>query len=337
MCSSGLGGPGQNTRKGVVMISRRRFLTVVATSGLFGSGLAEESNAAIQNSVDWQGRAFGTDIRIVIRDAGNQGRVALSAARDTIQRLEKLFSIYDPGSSLSRLNRDGYLDMSPEFSRLVHLADHVVELTGGLFDPTVQPLFADKLATQNKTHGPSHLNSNALVGWHKVAFDRQTIRFGSPGMAMTLNGIAQGFATDRVSEVLVGYGYDRVLVNVGEFRSGSESFSIGVENPQGDILGTLALRNGAVATSAQDGFTFEDGSSHIMLPTGPTAHNTWSVASVVADSAALADGLSTALILTPDTSLTRTLIEKGSVRSVILQDRNGQIHTFGDRLSARDG
>lgn len=319
------------------MISRRRFLTVVATSGLFGSGLAEEGNAALRASVDWRGRAFGTEIRIVIRGAGNQGRGALSAVRDTIRRLEKLFSIYDPGSSLSRLNRDGYLKMPPEFSRLVHLVDQVVELTGGLFDPTVQPLFADKLARQNKTPGAGHPVLNTHVGWHKVEFDRQSIRFGSPGMAMTLNGIAQGFATDRVSEVLSGYGYDNVLVNVGEFRSGSESFSIGVENPQGDILGSLALRNGAVATSARDGFTFEDGSSHILIPKGLTVPNTWSVASVVADSAALADGLSTALILTPDTSLTRTLIDKGSVRTVILQDRNGQIQTFGDRLSTRDG
>lgn len=320
------------------MISRRRFLTVVATSGLIGSGLAEEEvNASVRPSLDWHGWAFGAEIRIVIKDAGKQGRAALSAARDTIRRHEKLFSIYDPGSSLSRLNRDGHLKMPPEFSRLVHLVDDVVDMTGGLFDPTVQRLFADKLATQGKTGGSSRLIADAPGGWHQVAFDLQTIRFGSPDMAMTLNGIAQGFATDRVSEILSGYGFDRVLVNVGEFRSGSESFAIAVENPQGHILGTLALRNGAVATSARGGFTFEDGTSHILTPKGLTAHHTWSVASVIADSAALADGLSTALVLTPDTSLTRTLIEKGTVRSVILQDRKGEVQTFGDLKYARDG
>ena len=40
-----------------------------------------------------------------------------------------------------------------------------------------------------------------------------------PGMAITLNGIAQGYITDRVADLLRNEGFDQAMVDLGEWRA----------------------------------------------------------------------------------------------------------------------
>ncbi len=125
-------------------------------------------------------------------------------------------------------------------------------------------------------------------------------------MALTLNGIAQGYVADRVAALLAGHGLTRALIDTGEM----------VALPDGDwpvqleAGGNLALRNRALATSAPLGMTFGgDGvTSHILDPrTARPVLSTWRVVSVSAPSAALADALSTAACLTENRESLETL------------------------------
>ena len=100
------------------------------------------------------------------------------------------------------------------------------ELTGGAFDPTVQALWTLYWEHFSRPrHDPAGPSADALrtaldkVGFRHVAFDRSRIVLGRRGMGLTLNGIAQGYATDRVVALLRAEGIERSLVDMGESRA----------------------------------------------------------------------------------------------------------------------
>ena len=296
------------------MMNRRRFISIAATIAA-GTAFARQ-----ESLLRWHGVAMGADVSIDLgRASGRDGNAALAAAVDTIRRMEGLFSIYDPQSALSRLNYHGRIIPEPEFLRLIQLVNVAHALTGGLFDPTVQSLVMARL--QGKTPTAAE---RTRVGWNFVEFDAGEIRFCTPGMAMTLNGIAQGFATDRVTEVLASHGFTQTLVNIGEYRVGDRATTIGIGGAAGNIMSIEDLRQAAIATSVPGSFMLNDRSSHIMNPKNPDASPIWASASVVASTATMADAFSTALVLANGTTLAESLV-RGSAKAIILENAAGEI------------
>src|SRR5581483_9592640 len=162
-----------------------------------------------------------------------------------------LFSLYLEDSALVELNRTGILiDPAAEMVDLLAISQHYAELTGGLFDPTVQPPSAIKAAL-------------ARVGYARLSVDRNRIVMPR-GMAVTLNGIAQGYITDKMVDLLRSHGVTHSLVDMGETRAiGSRPdgrpWEIGIADP--DIVGRtetiLPVEDRAVATSGAYGFRFD--------------------------------------------------------------------------------
>ena len=270
-------------------------------------------------TVVWRGIALGADASIKLTGPRTITERALAAAVDTLARMETLFSLYDPKSSLRALNRSGRLFMPPEFARLVKEIDRVHRLTGGLFDPTVQVYFhADRLSQPE--------DFSARVGWNEVQVVGNDIVFQQPGMAVTFNGIAQGFASDRVSEVLRSHGLEDVVVDAGEIRVGAMQASIGVSNASNVRLAELVLAEEAVATTSTDALYLPDGRSHVIAPNGDREIAEWKTVCVVAPTATLADGLSTALALAPNPDMAESLVRKGLASQMILEHRDGSIY-----------
>jgi thiamine biosynthesis lipoprotein len=124
------------------------------------------------------------------------------------------------------------------------------------------------------------------------------------GMAVTLNGLAQGYITDRVAELLSRRGFSHVLVDLGENRvtgphADGSPWRIAVRDPARHerSLRELALTQGALATTEALGSSFAGTGAfgHLIAPaTGRPALDVPSV-TVQAATATLADGLSTAL------------------------------------------
>jgi len=130
-------------------------------------------------------------------------------------------------------------------------------------------------------------------------------------MAITLNGIAQGYITDRIIDCLQEAGFQHVLVQMGEFfargrRADGRLWRVGIGHPSEDgFLERTTLDNQAIATSSPVGtpLSCDDGSiaHHLFDPRSgkPGAH--WQSVSVIAGRAVVADGLSTAIaVFTPD-------------------------------------
>lgn len=294
--------------------TRRRFLCIAAA---FAAGPVATPARALPAS--WSGRGFGGDISIRLDGPPDVTGPALAAARAVLARAEALFSLHDPGSALSRLNARGRLSPVPsDLADILALSDRLHAATGGLFDPTVQPLWR-ALATGGDTAA-----ARALVGWDRVRRDNDAVQL-APGQALTLNGIAQGHATDMVTQVLASHGLTRALVNIGEYRALGGPWRLGLSDPAQGLVGTRALTSGAIATSSPAA-TLVGGHAHILHPAGlPPA---WSTVSVEAPSAALADGLSTALCLADSAAIRRLRRAFPEVARITLVAGNGDLHTL---------
>lgn len=273
----------------MTVLTRRRFLTVSACAALATPAFA----------ADWQGLIMGADARITLHGPSAQTRPALTAALARIRQLEATFSLYDPTSALSRLNAAGRLDRPPaDLVALLRLSGRVNALTGGLFDPTVQPLWQALAAGQDTA------TARAAIGWDRVAITDDRIAL-APGQALTLNGIAQGYAADAVREVLASHGLTRALVDLGELAALGGPWRVGVADPAQGLVLERGLQGNAIATSSPGAMMLGTG-GHILNPLVERAP-LWSTISVESGSAALADGLSTALCLTDRAGLQTTL------------------------------
>ncbi len=116
-------------------------------------------------------------------------------------------------------------------------------------------------------------------------------------MAITLNGIAQGYITDRIAGLLRNEGFEQAMVDLGEFRAlgnhpEGRAWRAGLRGGR-----TVGLSDNALAVSGGYGTTFEPGGRfhHIFDPANGASANALREAAVIAPRAMIADGLATAI------------------------------------------
>ncbi len=281
------------------MITRRRTLSILAGSAI----LPLLGQSAGANTRQWSGIAIGAKARIILDHKNAQSLIARAVSE--IERLEQIFSLYRSDSQLSVLNREGQL-FNPSFDliQLLTVCSSLHARTKGVFDPTVQALwslYARKYAAGKTPDANDIASARKMVGWNYVEFSPEKIFFHHPGVALTLNGIAQGFIADKIAQLLRAEGVPNVLIDTGEIAAlgtapdgGRWSVRLKEHKDQ-----TVTLNNSAIATSARLGTVFDaDGiAGHILDPRSGVSKGKWSTVSVISKSAAEADGLSTAFCL----------------------------------------
>lgn len=321
-------------------ISRRRFIRIsAAAAGLslvtFGRPVRADTTL-----VTWRGTMLGAIATMKIHHENRQEAERLiSVACAEARRLERLFSLYLEDSALVELNRTGILvDPAAEMVDLMATSQHYSEQTGGLFDPTVQPLwelYASHFSREDPDPAgpaPAALQAAlACVDYRKLWIGRDRIAMPR-GMAVTLNGIAQGYVTDKVVDLLRAHGIAHSLVDMGETRAiGSRPdgrpWEVGVADPEvvGRTETVLPIVDRAVSTSGAYGFRFDPQGrfNHLFDPaTGGCADRYRSV-TTVSRSATAADALSTAFSLMPE-DLIRSLLSHVDIERVHLIDAAGK-------------
>lgn len=296
-------------------VSRRRVIGITAAAAGMALLPLGRKALATPSAVSWRGEAMGAQATLVINHPDRAVALRLvDQVTAEVRRLERIFSLYREDSDLVKLNRQGFL-VSPatELVEILRRCNDAWRLTERAFDPTVQPLwiayqrhFSDPGAT---AAGPSRrIMEEALdrVGFDRLVYSEDRIELPVAGSALTLNGIAQGYVTDKVVDLLRGGGIEHALVDMGESRAiGSapedRPWRIGITDPSNSeaIVKVLQVADRAVATSSPSGFRFDENGrfTHIIDPrTGSTPQRYASV-SVVAREAATADALSTAFNL----------------------------------------
>ena len=334
------------------VVPRRRVLsTIAAVAGVSALGIptTDSHNPPVWR---WRGRALGAKASLGLCDPDkSRARRSINLCLAEIERLEQIFSLHRPDSEVARLNRDGVVDApSHDLVALLSEARSFTDQSRGAFDVTVQPLwqlYQSHFAPPNAPPGgPSRRaldNAVTLVGSEYLDISPNCIRLGRRDMALTMNGIAQGAITDRISDMLGDVGYESVLVELGEIRvagaPGARPWRIGLD--EGSKVVPVSMTNSAVATSAGHGTQFESSGRfhHLFDPaTGASAHSCRAV-SVFARRAAVADALSTAIAITGRDRATDLLAALGgdSARLVFNDGRvewNGQMGTSITRRRA---
>jgi FAD:protein FMN transferase len=297
-------------------LTRRRMIAIVATAA--GSAfLTGGRTVQAGDPVRWHGSALGAQVSIEIYhpDRAEALRLVDRCVLD-VRRLEQQFSLYRTDSDICALNRTGIL-VSPDADMVALLEASLLfaDLTDGAFDPTVQPLWqlhSDHFSSDRpEPEGPSRqklAETLVKVGRGGLLVSADRVALVKRGAAITLNGIAQGYATDRVVERLRGAGLSATLVNIGEIRAigarpDGAPWRIGLADPDrpGVLTETVDLVDRAVATSAGAGFRFdpEGRFTHLFDPATGRSSSLYRTVSVMAPTATEADALSTAFSLMP--------------------------------------
>ncbi|OIP15321.1 MAG: ApbE family lipoprotein [Comamonadaceae bacterium CG2_30_59_20] len=259
-------------------------------------------------SLVWQQRpllGFGTNLSLLVAHSNPAlAASALDVAVADIRHVEAQMSLFNPQSALSQLNAQGFLAQPhPDLLKVLQLAQTVSEKSQGAFDVTVQPLwavFSEAQALGRLPMADAVTQARQRTGWQHVTLDPARISFTRPDMAITLNGIAQGFAADLVQTHWRSMGIEHALINTGEWAALGESqtggdWRLGIADPRDEqkLMKNIALHGKSVATSADSQTFFSADFKHHHIFNPRTGYSPPDVASVtvVADSCALADAL----------------------------------------------
>ena len=303
---------------------RRQWLRTSLGLGavLLGSGAASTAATARSMPLVWRERAllgFGTTLwlRAAHRNPATVER-ALDAAVQAVRHVESQMSLFDPASAVSRLNREGSLrHADADLLRVLRLAQQVSARSDGAFDITVQPLWQAWDAARLDGRMPSVQSlaqARALVGWRGLVVDAGDVQLRRPGMALTLNGIAQGYAADLARERLRAHGVEHALLDAGEWAPlghgpGDRPWTLAVADPRAaggtvaseaaSAVAVLCAEGRSVATSsdAHTTFTADRRHHHIFDPRSGQSPAQLASVTVVAPSCALADALTKVLFM----------------------------------------
>ncbi|GMO40287.1 FAD:protein FMN transferase [Bradyrhizobium sp. TM233] len=321
-------------------LTRRRFIRISAAAAGLGALSPGHPARAEVAPVTWRGTMLGAVATMEIHDEDrSRAERLISLACAEARRLERLFSLYLNDSALVELNRTGVLiDPAAEMVDLLSTSQHYSTVTGGLFDVTVQPLwelYARHFGQDDADPaGPAPAEVQtalARIGSSRLTISRDRIVMPK-GMTVTLNGIAQGYVTDKVVELLRAHGISRSLVDMGEPRAigtrpDGRPWEIGIADP--DIVDrtktVLPIVDRAVSTSGGYGFQFDLRArfNHLFDPrSGGCAHRYRSV-TTVSRCATAADALSTAFSLISEDEI-RSLLPHVDIDRVHLIDGAGR-------------
>lgn len=228
-------------------LSRRRFMSITAAA------IAVAGNPADAAPVThWRGRALGAAASMQLTGlAPDKAQGIFRMVELEIARLERIFSLHQPHSQIVRLNTTGLLRRpAPEMLEVLSLSDTLHRASEGAFDPTIQPVWQAVATAGIDGTTPDILSK---CGWHRLRFDASAIRLERSG-ALTLNGIAQGYVTDRISSLLRAKGLSDVLIDMGEIAAiGPKPWQVGIALPDQSLVNRITLRERALATSAPMG------------------------------------------------------------------------------------
>lgn len=282
-----------------------------------GTVAAIRSNNKAQGAqASWQhseGVIFGTVYHASYRHDSNLYDEIMAE----LNAVDASLSMFNPGSTVSRINRNETTGADSLMMAVVGVSDKVNRETGGAFDATVAPLvnawgFGFK---QNQFPDSARIDSiMQYVGWDKISLDGNRICKELPGMVLDFSAVAKGFGVDRVAGMFRRHGIGDFMIEIGGEiavagrNSKGGEWRIGINSPQDDSTGTgnelqevMEVTDTYIATSGNyRNFYVRDGRkiAHTIDPsTGyPVQHSILS-STVMAPSCALADAYATSFMV----------------------------------------
>ncbi len=313
------------------------------------------ATVAAAEKLIWRERnmvGFGTTLWIkAAHENVDQLETALTAAVSVIRNVELQMSLFDPDSALCRLNADSVLQQPSADLRIVlDLAKQVSLRSAGAFDISMQPLWKvwsqatqeSRLPTQPELQKAKH-----LVNWRAVESSASTVRLNLSGMNLSLNGIAQGYASDKARAALAAYGVQHAVIDAGEtsllgHAPNDQPWSFSIEHAamcegkKSEAKQDLHLNNDkstmpiivadgrgmATSSDSHTVFSADHKHHHILNPHSGDSPRYWSSVTVLAPSCVMADALTKVFFMLPPAQINSAARRWGV--DVVLQDKAGK-------------
>ncbi len=269
----------------------------------------EESSAQEPESVE----LFAMDTYMTLTAYGDNAGKALAESEKEIKRIDAMLSTGSSDSEISKLNKEKSLEVSEETFDLIKRAKEIGEDTGKVFDISVYPVmqawgFTDKNYRVPGKDELADLLKTVDVSKVKLDEDKHTVAFDDD-MAIDLGGIAKGYTSGRIIEIMKENGIEHALINLGgnvqtlgKKPDGSD-WRVAIIDPENmeNYIGGVAVSDKAVITSGGYQRFFEKNGEryfHIIdLSDGFPARNGLTSVTIVSEDGTLADALSTTLFI----------------------------------------
>lgn len=259
---------------------------------------------------------MGTVVEIMLFPLCGEDHARDAAARALreFERIETVFSRFDPSSELSRVNSqaaDHWVAVSDDFFTLTARGLQYSRHSARAFSITLQPLVRlwERAAETGRLPRQRVIASMLdLCDPAGVVLDaaRRSIRFKFPGMSLNFDGLAKGYAVDRARAILAGQGFTRALVDAGSSSIAaicSDSLwhpTIRHPGDSGRVVARVLLDRPALSTSGtgERGFTIgEHWYSHVIDPSSGLPVEQLASATAVGEYAELMEVASKLLLL----------------------------------------
>ena len=274
------------------------LLAALMLVGLTGCSWRTESPDEAREVI----QVIAMDTVMIFTTYGEKSTHADYLSEDEVRRLEDLLSRTDSGSVIYQLNHaDGLdIDVGEEVCGLMEAAEEYALATDGAFDITVAPVVSAWGFTEKENRVPSQGELDkllALVGSEHITLAGDAAAL-TPGTQIDLGGIAKGYASDRIAEILKDNNIPRATISLGGNvlawgdRPDGTPWRIGIQDPKDPnnanaFAGMLNLTDAfAVTSGGYQRFFEENGKTyhHIIDPaTGYPADSGLTSVTVVAD------------------------------------------------------
>ena len=296
---------------------------------------------------------FAMDTYMTLSAYGDSAEEALAAASREINRLESTLSRTIAASDVSRLNAGETVTVQKETRELLERALALSDETGGAFDMTVAPLVSLWGITSDAPHVPSPEEIDALlplVGSEHVHMDGSIVSLDA-GCAVDLGGIAKGYASQQVADILQAHGVTSAVVSLGGnvyvcgAKPDGSAWNVGIQDPTSSgYAATVALTDCFAVTSGgyQRYYVAEDGTvyQHIIDPrTGRPADSDLLSVTVVSDDGTAADAYSTALYVMGEQEAVSFWRAHGDFELILITADGRLLYTpeLADTITAPEG
>ena len=196
----------------------------------------------------FSGQAMGTVVQLTFwHDDEAAAAKAAADVFEEMKRLDRLMTTWLPESEVSQINSaagSAAIKVSDETFAVIERALDISRRSGGVFDITVgafKGLWKFDEDMDGTLPAPAEVAARRkLVAWRDVLLDRKqrTVKLRRPGMAITLGGIAKGYAVDRCAELLRKAGFVDFIFQAGgdlyvSGKKDTQPWVVGIRDPRG--------------------------------------------------------------------------------------------------------
>ncbi len=293
-----------------------KYLVKLSAFSLFISTLFLFSSCKNQGRYIFnEGQIYGTSYHISYKSP--EGKDYHAEIEDLLGELNMIFSTFDSGSVISKINSNQPVEPSHYFLICFRRSMEISKLTGGAFDITVAPLvnaWGFGFTHKEKITQPLIDSLLRVTGYQKVKLEGNKVIKDDPKIMLDMSAISKGYTCDILGNFLAEKNCSHYMVEIGGevvargVNQKGKVWRIGINKPEenifnsaGELEAIVELSGKALATSGNyRNFYVEDGKkyAHTINPkTGyPVQHNLLS-ATVLASDCMTADALATAFMV----------------------------------------